>query len=76
MGFKVGFHFHPIAYFSDWEKHYLELCDELLAQFKAQDIVFVSLGSMTIPRSVRKKIRSSSLPNERHKKPHARKPGK
>lgn len=61
MGFKVAFHFHPLVYFFDWEKHYRELCDEIFLQFEAQDIVYFSLGSMTIPRSVRKKIRSSGL---------------
>lgn len=61
MGYKVAFHFHPIAYFSQWEKHYQDLCNMITTQFHPKDIVYISMGSMTIPRSVQKKIRSVGI---------------
>lgn len=61
LGFKVGFHLHPIVYFSGWETHYHHLCQQLLNEFDPKDIVYISLGSLTIPRSVYKKIRSGGF---------------
>ncbi len=61
LGFKVGFHLHPIVHFAGWQNEYRVLCERLLSEFDAKNIVYVSLGSLTIPRSVRKKIRAGGF---------------
>jgi spore photoproduct lyase len=58
LGFLVGFHFHPIIYIEDFEKHYGELFSKLKSMFDPKGVVLVSLGTLTFIKPVIKKIRS------------------
>ncbi|MBV6494705.1 MAG: hypothetical protein LDLANPLL_02742 [Turneriella sp.] len=60
-GFSVAFHFHPIVWFSRWQEAYSAVVKAVISRFNPKDIVYISLGTMTIPRSVRKKIREAGI---------------
>jgi len=58
MGMLVGFHFHPMIYIEDFEKEYGIVFDKLKDMFDPQEVVLVSLGTLTFIKPVIKKIRS------------------
>jgi len=58
MGLLVGFHFHPMIYIDEFEKHYGEVFEKLLEKFKAKEVALVSLGTLTFIKPVIKKIRN------------------
>ena len=45
-GYKVGFHFDPIIYFSGWQVEYAGLIEELFSRIQPKDIVWISLGTL------------------------------
>lgn len=47
-GVKVGFHFHPMFYFQGWEEEYRALIGRVVAGFKAEEVLWVSLGCVTM----------------------------
>lgn len=55
-GFLVGFHFDPIIDIPDWERHYLDLIDKLYSHIDSRRIVWISLGSLRFPPSMKEKI--------------------
>ncbi len=60
-GIPVGFHFHPIVWYQGWQKDYLDVVATLVATFKPEEVVMVSLGTLTFIKSVVKRIRSRML---------------
>jgi len=44
-GYRVGFHFDPVIYFSGWEKEYRALIKELFEKIKPKDIAWISIGT-------------------------------
>jgi len=60
-GTLVGFHFHPIIHYSDWESHYTDLAHTLVQRFDPGQVAMVSLGTLTYTRSVMKTIRKRNL---------------
>ncbi len=58
LGLLVGFHFHPMIYIKDFQKHYGEVFSKLLEMFKVDEVALVSLGTLTFIKPVIKKIRS------------------
>lgn len=57
-GHLVGFHFHPIVYYDNWEKEYLECVEKIVNQFEPEQVALISLGTLTFIKPVLKKIRS------------------
>ena len=57
QGIPVGFHFHPIVWYEGWESDYLALVSRLADTFQPEDVVMVSLGTLTFIKPVLKKIR-------------------
>ncbi len=57
-GALVGFHFHPIVYYKNYQKEYKEVFDKLLNSFDPKYVVMVSFGTLTFTKPVIKKIRS------------------
>lgn len=45
-GYPVGFHFDPIIYYPGWEEEYPEIIERLFAAIPAEEIVWISLGSL------------------------------
>ncbi len=63
-GVKVAFHFHPIIYYENWRTAYPEIADRLQALFSAEEILFISFGSVTFIKPVLKKIRGLGFPTK------------
>ncbi|MEO6096707.1 MAG: spore photoproduct lyase family protein [Fibrobacteria bacterium] len=64
-GVKVGFHFHPMFYFEGWEAEYHALIAQVIAAFKPEEVLWVSLGCITLlkgfAQDFRLKYRHSKL---------------
>ncbi len=56
-GALVGFHFHPIVYYKEYQKEYGELFQQLLERFDPSQVVLVSFGTLTFIKPVLHKIR-------------------
>jgi len=56
-GIPVGFHFHPMVWYEGWEKAYLSVVRRLAATFSPEEVVMVSLGTLTFIKPVIKRIR-------------------
>ncbi len=56
-GIPVGFHFHPIVRYQGWQEDYLALVSRLTDQFRPEEVLMVSLGTLTFIKPVLKKIR-------------------
>ncbi len=57
LGMKVGFHFHPIVYYKGWEQDYTEIIEEIMQSFDPDQVLMISLGTLTFPKPIIKKIR-------------------
>lgn len=57
-GVLVGFHFHPIVIYENYLEEYKEVIQTLLKTFSAQEVVLISLGTLTFIKPVIKKLRS------------------
>lgn len=63
-GIKVAFHFHPMVYYLGWENDYPKIARHLLNNFKTDDVLFVSFGSVTLIKPVIQKIRQLGNPTK------------
>jgi spore photoproduct lyase len=59
-GVLVGFHFHPMIHYADWREDYAAVFRQLTKQFSAEEVVMVSLGTLTYIKPVIKQLRSRS----------------
>jgi spore photoproduct lyase len=57
QGIPVGFHFHPIVWYEGWRGDYLALVSRLADSFRPEEVVMVSLGTLTFIKPVLKRIR-------------------
>jgi spore photoproduct lyase len=64
-GVKVGFHFHPMFYFEGWEAEYQALIARVIATFRPEEVLWISLGCITLlkgfAQDFRLKYRHSKL---------------
>ena len=56
-GLKVAFHFHPIVYYEGWEEEYARLIERVVRDFRMEEVLFVSLGTVTFIKPVTRAIR-------------------
>jgi spore photoproduct lyase len=56
-GTKVAFHFHPMVLHEGWQQAYGAIADQLLARFSPRDVLFLTMGSVTLIRPVIQEIR-------------------
>ncbi len=57
QGIPVGFHFHPMVWYGGWKEDYLALVSRLVGVFRPQEVVMVSLGTLTFIKPVLKRLR-------------------
>ena len=57
LGIPVGFHFHPIVWYEGWQPDYLAVVSRLQQMFDPEEVVMVSIGTLTFIKPVLKKIR-------------------
>ncbi len=60
-GLLVGFHFHPMVYYKNWEKEYKQLFSRLQKMFRPEEVVLISLGTLTFIKPVIKQLRKHTL---------------
>jgi spore photoproduct lyase len=56
-GVRVGFHFHPMIYYDEWETAYPNIAREIVRRFDPQAVLFISMGSVTMIKPVMRQIR-------------------
>jgi spore photoproduct lyase len=54
----VGFHLHPIIHHTGWHHAYDRMVERIVQLFSPEEVVMVSMGTLTFIRPVIKKIRS------------------
>jgi len=57
QGSPVGFHFHPMVWYEGYQEDYLSLVRRLTEVFRPEEVVMVSLGTLTFIKPVLKRIR-------------------
>jgi len=55
-GYRVGFHFDPIVYSSDWDKFYIEVIDLIFKNIPAERIAWISLGCLRMTPALKTTI--------------------
>ncbi|MDA3955961.1 radical SAM protein [Oceanispirochaeta sp.] len=60
-GIAVGFHLHPMVWYKGWESDYEALTREMTRQFKAEEVLCVSLGTLTFIKPVLKQLRERPI---------------
>jgi spore photoproduct lyase len=63
-GVKVAFHFHPMVYYDGWDRDYTEAASLLMERFGANEVLFVTFGSVTLIKPVIRKIREVGNPTK------------
>jgi spore photoproduct lyase len=58
-GMFVGFHFHPLVYYQGWKEDYGWTVDQIIKDFKPNQVMMVSLGTLTFTKPVIKRLRKS-----------------
>jgi spore photoproduct lyase len=56
-GVLVGFHLHPMIHYAQWREDYGALFERMLERFSADEVVLVSLGTLTYIKPVIKQLR-------------------
>lgn len=61
LGIPVGFHFHPMVWYEDWQDEYRNVVRLLTELFEPEEVVLVSIGTLTFIKPVLKQIRERML---------------
>ena len=56
-GILVGFHFHPMIHYDRWREDYTLIFQRLTEDFEPNEVVLVSLGTLTYIKPVLKQLR-------------------
>lgn len=65
-GLPVGFHFHPLVRFSGWQEEYASVVDRITGAFSPEEIVMISLGTLTFTKQALRQLRESGKPTRIH----------
>ena len=57
LGIPIAFHFHPMIYYEGWQEEYTALAKRVLSKFSSEEVLFISMGSVTFIKPVMKAIR-------------------
>jgi len=75
-GFLVGFHFHPIVHYDQWQPDYELIVERLCSSFEPEEVALVSMGTLTYIKSVVREIRKRAIPTQMLKMPMVDSDGK
>jgi len=56
-GIPVGFHFHPMVWYRGWDADYRAVVSRLTETFSPEEVVMISIGTLTFIKPVIKRIR-------------------
>ena len=60
-GVLVGFHFHPIVQYKDYLDDYKKIYDRLVLEFTPNEVVLISMGTLTFIKPVIKQLREREM---------------
>ena len=60
-GVIVGFHFHPIVEYENYLHDYKKVYDELIENFKPEEVSLISMGTLTFIKPVIQKLRQRNF---------------
>lgn len=60
-GILVGFHFHPIVIYDNYEREYEDIAKMIKKTFLPKEIAMISLGTLTFTKPVLKEIRKKKI---------------
>ena len=60
-GVLVGFHFHPIIQYKNYLDDYKKIYDTLQSAFKPEEVVLISMGTLTFIKPVIKQLREREM---------------
>jgi len=60
-GVLVGFHFHPIVVYKDYLSEYQEVYETLIEKFTPEEVVLISMGTLTFIKPVIKQLREREM---------------
>ena len=60
-GALVGFHFHPMVYYENWEKEYGEIFSAIQDNFSPDETALISIGTLTFIKPVIKVLRKQKI---------------
>ncbi len=60
-GYLVGFHVHPMVWYVGWEADYATMALEIMRRFKPEQVVMISMGTLTFTKAVLKQLRSEGV---------------
>lgn len=60
-GILVGFHFHPMVYYTGWEEDYRTIAEQIMENFDPKGVALISIGTLTFIKPVIKKIRERNF---------------
>ncbi len=61
LGVLVGFHFHPIVQYKNYLDDYKKIYDRLQSEFKVEEVVLISFGTLTFIKPVIKQLREREM---------------
>lgn len=61
-GNLIGFHIHPMVYFTDWQKEYGELVGKICNNVNPESVAMVGIGTLTFTKSNLRTLRQSLRP--------------
>ena len=60
-GILIGFHFHPIVYYENYQKDYSDVVKKVMTTFEPSEIAMISMGTLTFIKPAIQKLRSTGL---------------
>lgn len=57
----VGFHFHPMVWYKGWKDDYQYIAKKIVEMFRPEQVVMISIGTLTFIKPVLKRIRARML---------------
>jgi spore photoproduct lyase len=60
-GVLIGFHFHPIIRYKGWKEDYQKVAESVRHTFSPEELVMISLGTLTYPKKALQSIRLSPV---------------
>lgn len=68
-GYVVGFHFHPMVHYDQWQQDYAAVVESLMQNFAPDEVALVSMGTLTFIKPVLREIRGQAIPGQILKMP-------
>ncbi len=75
-GVVVGFHFHPMVHYDQWQADYETVIHQVSAMFDPNEVALISMGTLTFIKPVIREIRKRNIASQILKMPFSDAQGK